>query len=620
MKKIYFTICLSFIWVLASLNAQTLLEEVPLQKQIENSSLVIEGKVISKQSFWDSKRYNIYTSNTIEVFKVFKGDVIETIDVITMGGVVGTEALIVSPNLKLQKGDIGIFTLYENNVILNKKNQKSNKEFKAYSSLQGFYKYDIFTDVAINPFSKKEGIISSFYIEIMNYTKSKYIEIKNLEELTINSKSNQSKVFLSPTGITFDLTSASAGTKTVLTISGSDFGINKGRIGFRNANDDGSTSVFALDSQVLTWSEDEITVEIPSDAGTGPILVQDDGGQNGFSTSDLVITYAESNAVFDPDDDSSMPSGANGPLGLYAYPIRHVNDNGSGGYTWQMETNFFNDTEFVGAKADFEKALDRWRCETKVNWTISNSATTIDVVASDGVNVVKFDDQTIPTDDLDDGVLGQCLSRISGCGFPTDPSSWNAHVVELDIVFDDETNWHFGSGLPNNSQYDFESVALHELGHGHQLGHVVDDINDGNNQDDVMHYAISNGEQQRVLSSGNITAATNVQSRSTSIIACSQALMTNSTICNLSLDEDELANSISIFPNPATSEIFIKNETFINLQKAVIYDISGRQVSEYALSETSRVININVQNLARGIYIINIQSDNAAISTKLVLD
>ncbi len=619
MKKITFTTLLSLILILSTVDAQTLLKEVSLEKQIESSSLVIEGKVISKQSFWDSKRHNIYTSNTVEVSKVFKGDFTETIDVITLGGVVGSQILIVSPNLKLQKGDIGIFTLYDNNVLLDKGNQISNKQFKTYSSLQGFYKYDIFTNVAINPFSKKEGIKSSFYSEIMNYTKSKYIEVKNLEELTINSRSNQDKAFSIPTGITFDLTSASAGTKTVLTVSGSNFGTDKGRVGFRNADDDGSTFVFALDSQVLTWNADEITVEIPSEAGTGPILVQDNGGLNGFSSSDLEITFAESNAVFDPDDDSdSMPPGTNGPLGLYAYPIRHV--NGSAGYTWEMETNFFNDTEFAGAKADFEKALDRWRCETKINWTISNSATNVDVVAYDGVNVVKFDNQNVPADDLDDGVLGQCLSRISGCGSPTDPLSWNFHVEELDIVFDDETNWYFGNGLPNNSQFDFESVALHELGHGHQLGHVVDDINDGDNLDDVMHYAISNGDQQRVLSTGNITAANNIHSRSISVFACSEASMTNSTICNLSIDKNNLANAISIFPNPATNEFFIKNETFINLKKALIYDISGRQISEYDLSETSRVKSIGVQNLARGIYIINIYSDSASISKKLILE
>ncbi len=42
--------------------AQGALKEIPLKQQIEKSSLIIEGKVISKQSFWDANRHNIYTS------------------------------------------------------------------------------------------------------------------------------------------------------------------------------------------------------------------------------------------------------------------------------------------------------------------------------------------------------------------------------------------------------------------------------------------------------------------------------------------------------------------------------------------------------------------------------
>ena len=98
--------------------SQTLLREIPLGDQIEMSSLVIEGKVISKRSFWDSNRYNIYTVNTVQVLKVFKGKSVNEIEVVTIGGTVGSEALIVSPSLKLQEGDIGVFTLENNRTSL----------------------------------------------------------------------------------------------------------------------------------------------------------------------------------------------------------------------------------------------------------------------------------------------------------------------------------------------------------------------------------------------------------------------------------------------------------------------------------------------------------------------
>ena len=72
-----------------------MLKKVSLSKQIDKSTLVLEGKVLSKKSFWDTKHQKIYTINTIEVFKVFKGEVLPKIEIITLGGVIGM--LIVDP-------------------------------------------------------------------------------------------------------------------------------------------------------------------------------------------------------------------------------------------------------------------------------------------------------------------------------------------------------------------------------------------------------------------------------------------------------------------------------------------------------------------------------------------
>lgn len=43
---------------------------------------------------------------------------------------------------------------------------------------------------------------------------------------------------------------------------------------------------------------------------------------------------------------------------------------------------------------------------------------------------------------------------------PTDYSTWGGMVT-----FDSDTRWHFGTGTPGSTQYDFTSVALHELMH-----------------------------------------------------------------------------------------------------------------------------------------------------------
>ena len=354
---------------------------------------------------------------------------ITKIEVITLGGVVGTDALIVSPGLKLRQGDVGVFTLYENKVPLSSFGAKSiNKKFRPYSSLQGFYKYDLYNDVAVNPFNKKKGISNSFYNEIMSYTKSNYKKVADFNTNSKNTKSLQAKGAFVPTSITFSPTTATAGTQTVLTISGSGFGASQGasgKVSFANADDGGATFTDALGTQVLTWSDTEITVEIPSQAGTGKVRVTNDDTTTGDSAADLTITYAQLNAV----SDFYSVGGATD----YAYETRHINENGSGGYTWEMHTPFFDDSEEPGAKAAFESALDKWRCESNINWTVSGTATAVDVAANDGTNVVRFDNGA----ELGAGVLGRCSSWWSACGSLGTPSSASWHVAELDIVFDD---------------------------------------------------------------------------------------------------------------------------------------------------------------------------------------
>ena len=102
----------------SGLFSQILLKETSLEKQITNSSLVIEGKVLSKRSFWDAENKNIYTANTVEVYKVFKGELDSLIEVITPGGTVGRKAQIVIPSLKLREGDLGVFTLVKHNIAI----------------------------------------------------------------------------------------------------------------------------------------------------------------------------------------------------------------------------------------------------------------------------------------------------------------------------------------------------------------------------------------------------------------------------------------------------------------------------------------------------------------------
>ena len=53
--------------------AQCFMYEISLSKRIQQSILTIEGQVVSRKSFWNNQHNFIYNSNTVEIFKTFKG-------------------------------------------------------------------------------------------------------------------------------------------------------------------------------------------------------------------------------------------------------------------------------------------------------------------------------------------------------------------------------------------------------------------------------------------------------------------------------------------------------------------------------------------------------------------
>src|SRR5690606_29583540 len=326
------------------------LYEVSLEEQVAQSSQIVEGKVISKESFWDKNRQNIYTINTIEIYKVFKGQNFETIEVITEGGVVDLQAEVVTPSLNLFTEDIGMFMLQANNIQFSTENTSSLRKFKTYASVQGFYKYDTFNNKVINPFHNINGISERFYPIITNLTSTDYSEVTEFNIDDVFTGIDQSNSTLDVVSISsFSPTTISGGTKSVLTINGAGFGPNPGSVRFRNPDDGGATFLNALDSQIISWTPTQIQVEVPSKAGTGTFTVFDAIGFFAFSSTPLNVSFAQIN----------LESGG------IAYQARHFNQNGNGGMTWRMHAEFNNNAT---AKASFLRAFESWVCETGINW------------------------------------------------------------------------------------------------------------------------------------------------------------------------------------------------------------------------------------------------------------
>ncbi len=567
-------------------SAQEMMFKVPLNEQITNSTEIVEGKVISKNSFWDINRQNIYTMNTIEVYKAFKGQAQPYLDIITEGGVVGMTAQITSLALELSVGDTGVFMLHGSNVQFSAENNIGRNRYQSYSAIQGFYKYEIFDNKVANPYITIDGISDQFYGAIMAQTQSNFVKVSEFDindKIAALTQNRAGALAIS----TFSPASISGGTRSVLTIDGAGFGSTRGSVLFRDANSGGSTFFTTLDSQIVSWTENQILVEVPSRAGSGTFRVVTFLGPLTNSSLPLDIPYSEINVTTNDN---------------FAYPTQHVDDSGSGGYIWSMYTTFFVN---VPANQSFTRAFDSWRCETGINWDISPSFTTVNTIALDNINIVRFD----VGNELPNGVLGRNTSYFNGCSNGVD-LSW--FVAELDIVFNDSTNWQFGPTAPSNSQTDFETVAVHELGHGHQLAHVI-------NPSAIMHYSIGNGVTNRFLSNNDIQGGNDVQARNTTNPVCGLGLMTNHS-CSLGIDENDLAVHISVFPNPAKNQIFIKNDQFFSIDSVQIFDNTGRSVMNLKSQPISTLYTLETSALSSGVYIMKIGVEGKSLIKKIIIE
>lgn len=80
-----------------------------------------------------------------------------------------------------------------------------------------------------------------------------------------------------------------------------------------------------------------------------------------------------------------------------------------------------------------------------------------------------------------------------------------------------------------------------------------------------------------------------------------------------------LASSFSVYPNPARNVVNISNTTDALVNGAEIVDLNGRIVKNQKLANVSEA-QINVSDLAKGVYMMNISTDRGSLTKKLVIE
>ena len=500
-------IIIAFLFVMAVIagQGQCLTYPVSLPSKANAASVIIEGKVLSQNSFWNSSHDFIYTANEIQVYKIFKGTVTAAnVMVVTEGGTVGNDMVVVDPSLKFSVDDRGIIFLQSSLITNSSLNLMTGNTFEPYASRQGFIKYDLTDLTAHDDYNTYNNVPAQLYQPLVALTGQPFQSIVPFNIYDYGSSETRALPVIS--SISPNPTTAGTLVPSTVTINGSNFGASftaSARLEFRDANNGGASFVITPANHIVSWTNTQIIARVVTGSGSGTFRVTNTTNETTTSGISLTINYNETNVV---------------SSGTYIQPDL-VNKNGTGGYVFVYNTTFNGNASAVAA---FERALQTWRCATFVNFS-RNGTTSINNQALDGTNVVTFDGASA----LPAGVLGVSYSYYSSCGGGT----W--YLNENDLKFRTNgtggINWNYGPAATGGGFFDFESVCLHELGHSHQLGHTILPVT-------VMNYAIGPNTDRRTLTAASETAGGNdIMSRSVINNSCGPTAMIalNSGNCNI---------------------------------------------------------------------------------------
>jgi len=128
-----------------------------------------------------------------------------------------------------------------------------------------------------------------------------------------------------------------------------------------------------------------------------------------------------------------------------------------------------------------------------------------------------------------------------------------------------------------------------------------------------------------LLTVGNNETAQIITIKATSNFNSTAFDMANASTIEVGINELEFAN-ITVYPNPTTGELKVQSSKF-KVQRVEIFDVFGRKVGEYnsygltvlrSYSLTTDGMVINLSHLQSGVYFVRIQTEQGAITKKVV--
>jgi hypothetical protein len=449
-----------------------------LKHLFNSSDLVIEAKIVSKASFFDPSEQFIYTRYLLKPYKSFKGSVVPELELISLGGTLENEAMVVSGTMDAEVGMAGVFMVqdYRGN---NARPTRNNRLFIPVAGGQSVISYRPDWGVAYR-IDDTYSSLQDLYGQLENLAGRKAIDIA-VPEVSVSRNPTAFITNIEPEA-------CSAGTGDTVTITGEGFGDIPGTVFFSNADNGGMGYTSTSHWHIVSWNNHTIRVRVPHKAGSGDLIVLGSTGV-AFSSEELRVNFAHTNIL---------------SSGIFHQP-QLINDNGTeSGYRFSLsDSEAHNGVPFMeaeGAYEALERAVAAWQDSVQAPLYISKHCPPTSHQApsafDDGVNLITFDNDLWDLDvEVSAYTLAVAISRYARC----EGTDWE--VVDVDIIVrrDGDPNdiggavdWSFDEEGVGEYQIDFQSVMVHELGHALQLQHVVEEAA-------VMHYSTSYGQVKRAL-------------------------------------------------------------------------------------------------------------------------
>ena len=426
-----------FLGLLLAMPAEALRLKTNWAQRVDLSEKILRGEVVEVMSYWNTEKTLIYTDVTVLIDEYLKGDGLREIIIKIPGGTVGDDTVWVSDTPQFAEGDYGV-------ILLESSGQVTGGPDGVYLFQKPMEGVDFLQSV---PEDKFISWIRSYINGQTN------VSFEDVSEETSGLPMEQGVSYATISGAS--PSTISAGTNSVLTVSGSGFGASRGSgtfptIAFRYKY---SNYMFS-NSQFISWSDTQIQL---------------------FVLTGIVNNYFHSPGSW--SDTAAFVNSSGNKESTYALTVPF----GYGAAKWATSPVPYEVNETggpTGSAAAIQAAANTWS-GAGTDFSFSYAGSTGSGYGHDGLNVISFANLGSST------IIGKATTYTSG-----------STITEADIQFNSNFAWSTDTATPGDKM-DLQTITLHELGHWLRLL----DLYGANDTGKVMYGFGSEGEMKRTLTS-----------------------------------------------------------------------------------------------------------------------